>query len=106
MVCSAVVTLFPPGVFMTTMPRLVAASTSILSTTDASPANHAQVVGRRNDSRSNACPAPNNQALIQSDLLGQFLFGQSRLDGKVDIWLRLQPRHSLRGERVGNKHFM
>jgi hypothetical protein len=32
MVCSAVVTLFPPGVFITTMPRLLAASTSMLST--------------------------------------------------------------------------
>ena len=74
--------------------------------TDASPANHAQVLGRRNDIRSNACPAPNNQTLIQSDLLGKFLFGQSRLDGKVDIRLRLQPYYSLRGERVGNKHFM
>ena len=30
-VCSPVVTLLPPGVFMTTMPRLVAASASIFS---------------------------------------------------------------------------
>ena len=32
MACSAVVTLLPPGVFITTMPRRVAASTSMLST--------------------------------------------------------------------------
>ena len=32
MACSAVVTLLPPGVFITAMPRLVAASTSMLST--------------------------------------------------------------------------
>ena len=32
MACSAVVTLLPPGVFITTMPRVVAASTSMLST--------------------------------------------------------------------------
>ena len=31
MVCSPVVTLLPPGVFITTMPRLVAASASIFS---------------------------------------------------------------------------
>ena len=31
MVCSPVVTLLPPGVFMTTMPRLVAASASMFS---------------------------------------------------------------------------
>ena len=32
MVCSAVLTVLPPGVFMTTMPLRVAAATSMLST--------------------------------------------------------------------------
>ncbi len=32
MACSAVVTVLPPGVFMTTMPRLLAAGMSMLST--------------------------------------------------------------------------
>ena len=73
---------------------------------DAGPTDHAQVWGCRNNLRRDSCPASNNQTLVRSDPLGKFRFGQARLDGTVDIRLGLQPLHPLRGERVGNKHFV
>ena len=46
MVCSAVVTVFPPGVFITTMPRRVAAGRIDIVKTGTGSPDHFQTLGR------------------------------------------------------------
>ena len=90
-VCSAVVTVLPPGVFMTTMPRRVAAGVSTLSRPEpARPTTFsfsAAAMSSCRDLRSR----PDDQAVGVLDFLEQFVLRHLRFhhDGEAGLFQKL-----------------
>ena len=89
--CSAVVTLLPSGLFITTMPRRVAASRSTLSTPTPGAADHLQRIGALDDLARDLGRAANHQRVVGRDYFRQFGRLEPSLD--VDLELRIAAEH-------------
>src|SRR2546421_2449066 len=103
MACSAALTVFAPGAFITAMPRRVAACTSMLST-PVPARDHAQSLATGEQIRRHAGLAPHDERVRARERPLELL---ARLAGAVcdlDLpWLRQQLESCLR-HLVGHRH--
>ncbi len=91
-VCSAAVTTFDSGALATTIPRLVAASTSTLSTpTPARPITR-RLIGPLDQLGGHLRGGADQDAVVVADPLGELLVGP--VDAEIDIEVLAQQRHA------------
>ena len=107
-VCSAVEIVFPPGVFITTIPRRVAAATSMLSTP--TPARTI-ALSRGWPSRISAVSCVPERITIPSALSSAWrkpggILGELGVDHDLDAGLGAKPCQPLFRQLVGNQHAM
>ena len=108
MVCSAVETVLPPGVFITTIPWRVAAGTSMLSTPTPGaddrlePGLALQDLGRQLRARADHDPV----GLVPAPAARRRVLGELRVDDDLDARLGPEQRQAFLGQLVGHQHAM
>ena len=102
--CSAVVTLLPSGVFMTTMPRAVAAGDVDVVDADAGAADHLELRRGLDHLARHLGAAPDHEALdVRHRLQEGVALQAGRVDG-LDPARRLQDGEPFLRERVADQH--